>query len=685
MRFAGHLVAAFIVATSMSPSGMDAAPQQLPDEQAIREAEDARAPDAARLGVITAGLMGLPDIQRIALRALGRLERNTLVETIAPLLASRDPRVRAEAVNAVGQSVVRAKAAMASRVLTGHAGAERDASVRSVLARTFGRLPYETANDVREAERLVLSLADGSREAHEGVALGLETLARRREKVAPLGPASRAWLRERVLAPASSAFLVRTALRALVSAREMDETLARSAAAGADDQVRRLAMAAAGMAGRQAWVESILERGLADASFLVRHESIAALARALGPDGCRLLIRAIEDANAHVRLRAIDSTGTTCAGDSAAADAVSARASFGDQQPDPGAWHAPAHALVALARLAPERAREPLAPAAKSGVWQVRMYAARAAGISGATPLLVALASDPVDNVRNAAIESMSEPVRHEAASTIVAALDARDPQLVRTAALALQGTPIPTRAVPALAAALERATRGQRDTSRDVRIALIERLAELGRDDDSARAVLRAHLGDFDPVVAEHAARGLSTWVGQRVEPHPIKRPRHPLPTAAERAECERLEAVVTMVGGGRFTLRLFPDEAPTNAWRFVRLSRAGWFDGLTFHRVEPGFVVQGGSPGGNEYAGDGPYTRDEVGLRSHTRGTVGVSTRGPDTGDGQIFINLVDNIRLDHDYTIFGEVVEGMDVVDGILEGNAIARVEIRMTNDE
>jgi cyclophilin family peptidyl-prolyl cis-trans isomerase/HEAT repeat protein len=533
---------------------------------------------------------------------------------------------------------------------------------------------------VREAERLVLSLADRSPEAHEGVALGLETLARRRDKVAPLGPASRAWLRARVQAPASSAFLVRTSMRALVAAREIDETLVRSAVANADDQVRRLAMAAAGMVPRQPWVESILDRGLADSSFLVRHESIASLARVLGSEGCRLLIRAIEDANAHVRLRAIDSTGTTCAGDSAAADAVAAIASFGDRQPDSGAWHAPAHALVALARLAPDRASERLAPAARSHVWQVRMYAARAAGITGSTPLLAALASDAVDNVRNAAIESMSERVRHEAASTIVDALDARDPQLVRTAALALQGTSVPTSAVPALAGALARATRAQRDTSRDVRVALIERLAELGRNDDAARAALRAHLGDFDPVVAEHAARVLSTWTGQPVEPHPMKRPRHPLPTAAERAECERLEAIVTMARGGRFTFRLFPEEAPTNTWRFVRLARAGWFDGLTFHRVEPGFVVQGGSPGANEYAGDGPYTRDEVGLRSHTRGTIGVSTRGRDTGDGQIFINLVDNIRLDHDYTIFGDVVEGLDVVDAILEGDAIAKVEIQ-----
>ena len=124
---------------------------------------------------------------------------------------------------------------------------------------------------------------------------------------------------------------------------------------------------------------------------------------------------------------------------------------------------------------------------------------------------------------------------------------------------------------------------------------------------------------------------------------------------------------------------VELLPDLAPRNAWRFVTLARAGYFDGLTFHRWVPNFVLQGGSPGANEYAGDGPYTRDEVGG-SHWRGTVGISTRGRDTGDAQIFINLVDNVRLDHDYTVFGFVAEGMDVVDGLLEGAVIERAEVR-----
>jgi cyclophilin family peptidyl-prolyl cis-trans isomerase len=134
-----------------------------------------------------------------------------------------------------------------------------------------------------------------------------------------------------------------------------------------------------------------------------------------------------------------------------------------------------------------------------------------------------------------------------------------------------------------------------------------------------------------------------------------------------------------VTMQRGGAFELQLLADDAPATVARFVRLARQGYYNGLTIHRVVPNFVLQGGSPGANEYMGDGPFMRDEVGLRTHARGTLGISTRGRDTGDAQIFVNLVDNPRLDHQYTVFAAVATGMDVVDGIVEGDVIERVDV------
>jgi cyclophilin family peptidyl-prolyl cis-trans isomerase len=130
---------------------------------------------------------------------------------------------------------------------------------------------------------------------------------------------------------------------------------------------------------------------------------------------------------------------------------------------------------------------------------------------------------------------------------------------------------------------------------------------------------------------------------------------------------------------GGSVFEMELLADEAPYTVARVLRLVRAGYYNGLTFHRVAPNFVVQGGSPGANEYVGDGPFMRDELWLHSHQRGSVGISTRGRDTGDAQIFINTIDSPRLDFDYTVFARLTYGMPLVDGVLEGDVIERVEV------
>jgi cyclophilin family peptidyl-prolyl cis-trans isomerase len=158
---------------------------------------------------------------------------------------------------------------------------------------------------------------------------------------------------------------------------------------------------------------------------------------------------------------------------------------------------------------------------------------------------------------------------------------------------------------------------------------------------------------------------------VAQRVTPPP----RRLVPAASASAQRMR----ITMARGGSFDLRLFPDEAPATVARVVTLARKGYYNGLTFHRVVPNFVLQGGSPGANEYVGDGPFMRDELGLRTHARGTLGISTRGRDTGDAQLFINLVDNPRLDHNFTVFAEITAGMDVVDAVLEGDVIDRIDV------
>jgi cyclophilin family peptidyl-prolyl cis-trans isomerase len=304
------------------------------------------------------------------------------------------------------------------------------------------------------------------------------------------------------------------------------------------------------------------------------------------------------------------------------------------------------------------------------------MYAARAATALQDSAALAPLVSDPEADVREAALAGLVRLNGHGADPIAITALKDPDYQVLLTAATALDSTPNPAPALPALFASLRRVTAERRETSRDPRMAMLTVIGSIGSAADAP--ALRPYLADFDPAIASKAAEILGKWTGSPVTAAPVPLKNTPVPSWAELDRMARLSPVLVMADGGRIRLRLFPFDAPTNTARFVRMARNGWFNGLTFHRVVSNFVVQGGSPGANEYMGDGPFTRDELTLRSHTRGTLGISTRGRDTGDGQIFINLVDNIRLDHDYTIIAEVISGMDAVDALLEGAVIARVE-------
>jgi cyclophilin family peptidyl-prolyl cis-trans isomerase len=329
---------------------------------------------------------------------------------------------------------------------------------------------------------------------------------------------------------------------------------------------------------------------------------------------------------------------------------------------------------VALARQQPEAARTALPKFAQHPTWQVRMYAARAAGVLNTVGELKTLAVDPNDNVREAALTSLIDLGHPDAAAIAIEALTRPDYQLILTAVRALEDTSLAPKATTHLVTALARVTREHKDTSRDPRMAILERLQAYGVTDQSAN--LEAYLRDFDPAIARKAAEILTVWTGRprTAAPQPLTAPGV---SAAMVNELRGKSLRFHMAGLGHFDIGLEVDAAPLTAIRIARRAREGYYNGLTFHRIAPNFVIQGGSPGANEYSGDAHYMRDEVGL--HYRGTVGISTRGRDTGDAQIFVNLIDSPRLDHMYTVFGTVIAGMDVVDNILEGDVIERVEL------
>ena len=138
--------------------------------------------------------------------------------------------------------------------------------------------------------------------------------------------------------------------------------------------------------------------------------------------------------------------------------------------------------------------------------------------------------------------------------------------------------------------------------------------------------------------------------------------------------------EAIITMANGGEIVIEFFPDDAPKTVENFVTLAKKGFYDGLTFHRVEPGFVVQGGDPSGNGTGGPGYKIKAEFNKQPHVRGAVAMArTNDPDSAGSQFYITLAPANFLDGKYTVFGKVVSGMDVVDKIKKGDKMKSVKI------
>lgn len=139
------------------------------------------------------------------------------------------------------------------------------------------------------------------------------------------------------------------------------------------------------------------------------------------------------------------------------------------------------------------------------------------------------------------------------------------------------------------------------------------------------------------------------------------------------------RVRALVK-TGKGEFTIELLPDDAPLNVDNFVQLARRGYFNGISFHRVVPNFVIQGGDPRGDGNGGPGYQIRCEINEVEYGRGAVGMALSGKDTGGSQWFVTHSAQPHLDGGYTVFGKVAErDMSIVDAIARGDKILSITI------
>ncbi len=129
-----------------------------------------------------------------------------------------------------------------------------------------------------------------------------------------------------------------------------------------------------------------------------------------------------------------------------------------------------------------------------------------------------------------------------------------------------------------------------------------------------------------------------------------------------------------------GQIVCLLYPDVAPKTVNAFAFLAGEGFYDGLSFHRVEPGFVIQGGDPLGNGTGGPGYNLPAEFNERPHKEGALAMArAQSPNSAGSQFYITLAPTPFLDRNYTVFGEVIEGMDVVKKIRKGDKMKSVKV------
>lgn len=150
-------------------------------------------------------------------------------------------------------------------------------------------------------------------------------------------------------------------------------------------------------------------------------------------------------------------------------------------------------------------------------------------------------------------------------------------------------------------------------------------------------------------------------------------------MPSGPANVVTPDLQKAIIETDKGKVTIALFTKDAPLTVQNFEKLVTAGFYDGLTFHRVIKDFVAQGGDPKGDGTGGPGYTIPDEVygNPNRHVRGAVSMAHAGPNTGGSQFFIVYQPQPHLDGKHTVFGQIIEGMDVVDKLDQGDKMTKV--------
>jgi cyclophilin family peptidyl-prolyl cis-trans isomerase/HEAT repeat protein len=312
--------------------------------------------------------------------------------------------------------------------------------------------------------------------------------------------------------------------------------------------------------------------------------------------------------------------------------------------------------------------------------WTVRAALANVLGTltpEAGLPRLRVLLEDADQRVIPSVLDSLVRLRAHDTVAILAARLKAEDP-VVRAAAARGLGE---LKAIDHAAALVEAYRFGTRDTTYVARAAALRALADMRASE--ASSMLRDALADRDWAVRVRAAALL-----KELEPSIDWTLRtRPAPTVRTAASYDTPSLVAPTVSTqffidtdkGTVQCELAVLDAPLTVDHFVGLARRGFFDGLSFHRVVPNFVAQAGDPRGDGEGGPGFTIRDELNQLPYVRGTIGMALDWADTGGSQFFVTSMPQPHLDAEYTAFGRVLSGMEVIDRLQPGDVIRRVRV------
>lgn len=587
-----------------------------------------------------------PRVRARAVRAVGRLrESNGSLTTIA---ADENADVRYEVAFALGQ--IPASAPM----IRTRWGVETDKRVRRRLADALGR-----QGDASDLDGLVAALAGpDSAGAAEGIGrLGLRKIEGvTRDKVVaallgtlkfPIGDTRRyaAWA------------LSRMGLTSL--SEENRVNLWKFALTDADPNVRAwLVRAGAGAGGPPASLNAALMIAATDHDVDVRISAARALAK--GPCG-NSVSDLLTDPEAGVRIEAIGAAGA-CKN----VDIAPILHTLGEGPPPERA--AALRALVAR-KVLPEAL-----PTYVADSFPINVRIAAVESSEDRRRLMQWAKASPDARIRSAAASVLLDE-DNPRPNELIELLGVSDVVIAQGAADTLKDHPDPT-AEPALLELLRR-----KELPRLVGLSAVKALdaiyetGRLPRPGPDAVATIKPWLSN--PELKEAATR-LATILQL-----PPPRPRHPDVRLPPLADVMQIRSARVFTTHGEVRIELAPEDAPLTVWNFATLAEKHYFDGLVWHRVVPGFVVQTGDPRGDGWGGPGYEIPDEMNDLSYTTGAVGMALSGPDTGGSQWFITLGPHPHLDGGYTVFGHVSYGMDAALDLGIGDVIDHIVIERAN--